>query len=98
MKILRDVESFKFDDFTMSSNAILLINSTDNSAYLLEQFLHYDFKKRVNAAMESGKDLHEYLNEIFFTFGITESNKKFKIIKGINTVEKLSAKKGNYEF
>ncbi len=98
MKILRDVDSFKFDDFTVSSNSILLENTEDNTAYLLEQFLHYDFKKRINAALDSGKDLHEYINEIFFTYGTTESNKKFKVIKGINTIEKLKAKKGNYEF
>ena len=98
MKILRDVDSFKFDDFTVSSNSILLVNTDDDTAYLLEQFLHYEFKKRVNAAIDSGKDLHEYINEIFFIFGTTESNKKFKVIKGINTIEKLKAKKGNYEF
>lgn len=96
-RIVRDVDSFVFDEFTTSTSSIILQNNNDKTEYLLERFLHNDFKERIKNALAQNIDLHKHRNEIYFLIGETAEGKKFKMIKGIKVIEEIKSR-DNFDF
>lgn len=95
LRIVKDVDSFIFDRFVVTTSAIILYN--DSEEYLLETFLHNDFKMRVSNALAQNIDMHKHRNKIDFLSGQDSSGKKFKVIKGIVILEELK-EDINYDF
>ena len=90
------IDEFEFDDVIQSSNSIILLNSSKKEQYFLRPYLNYDFKKRLEDSQKANVSILENRCKIYFQYGISESNKTYVTIKGIDVLEKVEKRK--YDF